>query len=120
MDMKLMDVETIFNSSLFISNATGNNSALQLPLWTILEVSVSSIGMLANSLIIVVIMFSSLRTSVFMNSLMSLALFDTIFLITAISTEVKSFSENSNGPSPLFCRIIFFKLKGNFHTKPNA
>ena len=105
MDMKLMDVETIFNSSLFISNATGNNSAL---LWIILKVSVSSIGILANSLIIIVIMLSSLRTSVFMNLLMSLALFDTIFLITAISTEVKTFSENSNGPSLLFCRIIFF------------
>ena len=83
MDMKLMDIETIFDSYLDIlhtSKVTGNNSALQLPLWIILEVSVSSIGILAYSLIIVVIMFSSLRMSVFMNIVTSLAFFDTTFV----------------------------------------
>ena len=103
--------ETIFNGSLDIlhtSNATGNNSALQLPFWTISEVLVGGIGILANSLIIIVIMLSSLRTSVFMNLLMSLAFFDAIFLIFSITNEVNTLSENSNGPSLLFCRITFF------------
>ena len=110
MDMTIMD-KTIFNSSLDIfhnSNATGNNSSLQLPLWTTLELTLSIIGILANSLVIIVIMLSSLRISVFMNIVMSLAFFDTIFLLAVASNHLNAFSGIVIGHSLLFCRFIFF------------
>ena len=71
--------------------------------------TVCSIGMLANCLVIVVIILTSLRTSVFMNLIMVLAIFDTILLLSAISCQRRIFCEILFGPSLLNCRLnVFF------------
>ena len=104
-----MESRSIFNSSSFSYNETtftGQNQTLQfpLPVWTITALTFCSVGILANSLIICVIIFSSLRTSVFMNLLMILGFFDILFLLTVIDLQPGLFGHLFH-PSEVHCSL---------------
>ena len=108
-------LEIISNSSLmtsYHSNATGHisNNPFTLPIWFVLPAIVCSFGILANSFIIFVIMFSTLRTSTFMNLLMSLAIFDIVVLFITITTKMQSFFEIFPDKFLLYCRLMFYIL----------
>ena len=106
-----MEKETIFNSSLFSYNETtitGQNHSVYFPLpaWNIIHLTICSGGIIANSFVIYVVTFSSLRTSVFMNLVMILAIFDNLFLLSVINLE--TFGQTFIGPSVIQCSITFF------------
>ena len=109
---KKMDNSTTFNGSLFSLNITDieNSNTLMSPIdtWTIIRVAVCSIGILANCLVIVVITLTSLRTSAFMNLIMALAFFDTILLLSSISSQRGIFGEIFFEPSLFNCRLHIF------------
>ena len=94
-----------FNSTVVSDLNDSLVSTKPLPLWTIIRVSVCSTGLLANSLIIFVIMYGSLRKSVFMNLLMILASFDSLFLIATINIQTGIFGQMFVGPSTLHCSL---------------
>ena len=76
-----MENANTMNDTIFVLNTTstvGHNDSLPYPFpaSTIVTVTVSSFGILANVLVIFTILFSSLRTSVIMNLILSLAIFD--------------------------------------------
>ena len=104
-----------FNDTLSILNTTsavGQNGTLPypFPVSTIVTVTVCSFGILANFLVISIIVFSSLRTSVFMNLIMSLAIFDSIYLMIIINLQRGLFGRLFIQPSLLYCRLMFFSL----------
>ena len=104
---------TTFDGLLFVLNNTNvQNGTLQspIPVLTIIAVTVCSIGILANLLIILVIMLSSLRNSVFMNLIMSLAIFDIIYLSVVINSGRGIFGQMLLKPSLLHCRFNSFVL----------
>ena len=106
-----MNNRTIFDGSLFVlNNMNAQNGTLQSPMsiLTIFSVTVCSIGIFANLLVILVIMLSSLRNSVFMNLIMSLAIFDIIYLSTIINSRRGIFGEILLKPSLLHCRFNSF------------
>ena len=81
-----------------------------LPLLAIIRVTVCSIGILANFLVIFVVVQGSLRKSVFMNLLMTLAIFDSLYLMAKIFIQKGIFGEMLVGPSTLHCSINRFLL----------
>ena len=104
-----MESGSIINSSSFSFNNTivgTHNHTQQFPLppWTITALTICSVGILANSLIILVIIFSSLRTSVFMNLLMILGIFDILFLLTVIDIQPGLFGQLIT-PSEVHCNF---------------
>ena len=104
---------TTFDGLLFIlSNTNVQNGTLQspIPISTIITVTVCSIGILANLLVIFVIMLSSLRNSVFMNLIMNLAIFDIIYSSAFINSERGIFGQMLLEPSLLHCRFNSFVL----------
>ena len=104
---------TTFDGLLFVLNNTNvQNGTLQspIPVLTIIAVTVCSIGILANLLVILVIMLSSLRNSVFMNLIMSLAIFDIIYLSVVINSGRGIFGQMLLKPSLLHCRFNSFVL----------
>ena len=104
---------TILNDSQFFLNTTqvpeeNNFFPSTIPLRTIVRVTLCSIGILANSLIIFVIIHGSLRKSVFMNLLMTLAIFDSLFLMAIINIREGIFGQILVGPSTLHCSLSRF------------
>ena len=105
-----MESGSIINSSSFSYNETtfrGQNHTQQFPLpaLTITALSICSIGILVNSLIIFIIIFSSLRTSVFMNLLMILAFYDILYLLVVIDIQPGLFGQLIINPSELHCSL---------------
>ena len=108
-----MNNRTTLEDLLFVLNNTDvQNGTVQspIPVLTIITVTVCSIGILANLLVIFVIMLSSLKSSVFMNLIMSLAIFDTMCLSAVINYQRGIFGEIFFKPSLLHCRFNFFFL----------
>ena len=108
-----MNNMTSFDGLLFVLNNTNvQNGTLQSPIppLTIVIVTVCSSGILANLLVILVIMLSSLRNSVFMNLIMSLAIFDSMHLLSVINYQRGIFGEILLKPSLLHCRFNIFFL----------
>ena len=110
-----MEYTKCLNDTLSILNTTsavGQNGTLPypFPISTIVTVTVCSFGILANFLVISIIVFSSLRTSVFMNLIMSLAIFDSIYLMIIINLQRGLFGRLFIQPSLLYCRLMFFSL----------
>ena len=110
-----MEIESTFNDSIFSYNETtipGQNHSLQFPLpaWTIATLTICSVGVMANSFVISVITSSSLRTSVFMNLVMILAIFDIIYLLAVMNVEKILFGQLFIGSSVVECSITHFLL----------
>ena len=78
--------------------------------WTLVRVIVCSIGILANSLVIFVVLHGSLWKSIFMNLLMILAIFDSLLLMAVIYIRKEIFGKISVGPSILHCSVSMFLL----------
>ena len=105
-----MDNGTDVDGSPFtLNNTDTHNNSLpsQIPSWTIITVSLSGIGILANVLVIFVIMLSFLRNSVFMNLIMSLAIFDIVYLLADIDNQRGIFGEVLIKPSLVYCRFQY-------------
>ena len=110
-----MEIETTFNSSQFSYNETtipGRNHSLQCPLpaWTIATLAICSVEIMANSIVISVITFSSLRSSVFMNLVMILAIFDVLYLLAVINVQNGIFGQFLIDPSVVHCSLNNFLL----------
>ena len=110
-----MEIETTFNSSQFSYNETtipGRNHSLQCPLpaWTIATLTICSVEIMANSIVISVITFSSLRSSVFMNLVMILAIFDVLYLLAVINVQNGIFGQFLIDPSVVHCSLNNFLL----------
>ena len=104
-----MNNSTTLDGLLFIYTTDGNNTLLSpIPLSTIVTVAVCSFGILANFLVLLVIILTSLRTSVFMNLIMYLAIVDTMFLFSVIHFLRGIFGELLIKPSLLYCRLTIF------------
>ena len=94
---------------LIVNNSYGNGSLFSsIPLSTIIIGIVCILGILANFLVLVVIILSELRTSVFMNLIICLSIFDTMFLFSVFLAQRGIFGEILIKPSLLYCRFIFF------------
>ena len=114
-----MENATNFNHPLSVLNTTtavGQNGNLpySFPVSTIVTVTVCSFGIVANVLVIFTIVFSSLRNYVFMNLIMSLAIFDSMYLIFIINLQRGLFGQLFIRPSLLHCRlnVIFLYTSG--------
>ena len=110
-----MENTTTLNDTHFVLNTTstvGQNVTLPylFPASSIVTVTVCSFGILANVLVIFTILFSSLRTSVFMNLIMSLAIFDSIYLMLIINVQRGLFGRLFIQPSLLYCRLMIFSV----------
>ena len=107
-----MNISTTLDGILFVYTTDDNNTLHSpIPLSTIVTVAVCSFGILANFLVLLVIILSPLRNSVFMNLIMFLAIFDTIFLFSVINIQRGIFGEILIKPSLLYCRFnIFFNF----------
>ena len=114
-----MENANTMNDTIFVLNTTstvGHNDSLPYPFpaSTIVTVTVSSFGILANVLVIFTILFSSLRTSVIMNLILSLAIFDSLFLVIILNLQIGLFGQLFISPSLLHCRlnIVFLYSSG--------
>ena len=110
-----MEFETNFNGSLFGYNDTtipGQNHSLHFPLpaWTIATLTICCVGITANSFVISVVTISSLRTSVFMNLVMILAIFDILYLLAVINGQIGIFGQFLIEPSVVHCSLNNFLL----------
>ena len=110
-----MENATNMNENFFILNTTNmvqQNSTLpsQFSTWTIITVTVCSIGILANILVIFTIVVSSLKYSVLMNLIMHLAIFDNMCLISEITFQRGLFGHLFIKPSLPQCRLNTFFL----------
>ena len=65
---------------------------------------------MTNSCVISVIIFSALRTSVFMNIVLILAIFDILYLFAVIDVQNGIFGQFLIDPSVLQCSITNFLL----------
>ena len=77
---------------------------------TIVRVTICSVGILANSVVVLVVINGSLRKSVFMNLLMILAIFDSLYLMAKIYIRKNIFGHILFGPSMLHCSLTRFLL----------
>ena len=82
-----------------------NKTESLLPGSTVLTVTICTGGILANSLIIIVVLFGSLRNFVIMNLLLALAFADSFYLLVIIQKQRGIF-----GTSLLHCRLNVFLL----------
>ena len=110
-----MENWTIFdNSQLFLNTTqvpkeTAFMASFTLVL-TIVRITLCSIGILCNSLVVFVVINGSLRKSVFMNLLLILAIFDSLFIITSLNTRKEIFGHTLFGSSTLHCSLTRFLL----------
>ena len=108
-------MENCTNNSYLCFNTTDDPAENEyqlspIPVWTLVRVIVCSIGILANSLVVFVVLHGSLRKSIFMNLLMILAIFDSLFLMGVIYIRKEIFGQISFGPSILHCSVSMFLL----------
>ena len=87
-----------------------NNTRSTLPSSTILTLTICTVGILANSLIIIVVLFGSLRKYVIMNLLLALAITENVYLLVTIEKQRGIFGTIFIGPSLLHCRLSIFLL----------
>ena len=84
-----MDDEILSNESVSFlkeSDILGyNKTEYVLPAQTILTVAICTAGILANSLIVMVVLLGSLRNLVIMNLLLALAIIENLIVYTIIS-----------------------------------
>ena len=76
----------------------------------IARLTICSVGIVANSFGIFLITLSSLRTSVFMNLVMILAIFDTLHQLAVINLEKGTFGQLLIGTSEVQCSITNYIL----------
>ena len=87
-----------------------NNTRSALPGLTTLSVTICIAGILANSIIIIVVLFGSLRKYVIMNLLLALATIENVNLLVTIEMQRGIFGITFFGPSLLHCRLSTFLL----------
>ena len=87
-----------------------NNTRSALPGLTTLTVAICIAGILANSIIIIVVLFGSLRKYVIMNLLLALAIIENVNLLVTIENQRGIFGITFFGPSLLHCRSSMFLL----------
>ena len=104
----------ITNGSLFFFNRSDvnkyNKAEYTLPGSTILTLTICTAGIVANSLIIIVVLFGSLRKYVIMNLLLALAITENVCLLVTILKQRGLFGTVLIGPSLLHCRLTIFFL----------
>ena len=103
------------NTSYFLLNITNNPEKSEsplssLPTWTIVRVTVCRIGIFANSLVIFVIIHGPLWKSVFMSLLMTLATYDSLYLVAIVNIQTGIFGRFGIGPWTLHCSLNNFLL----------
>ena len=81
-----------------------------IPILTLVRITLCSIGILCNSLVVFVVIKSSLRKSVLMNLLLILAIFDSLFVIAKLNTRKEIFGHTQVGSSILHCSLSRFLL----------
>ena len=112
-----MENEISSNISHLVFNTTNNPEETKsllssLPTWTIVRVTVCSIGILANSLVVLVIIHGSLWKSVFMSLLMTLSIYDSLYLVAVVNIQTGIFGQLGIGPSTLHCSLNNFLFHG--------
>ena len=75
---------------------------------TIVTATVCSLGIISNSLVIAVIVLSSLKNSVFMTLVMTLAISEILYLVTIINIQIGIFGNVFIDPSLLHCRLNLY------------
>ena len=105
-----MDNEINSNGSfVYLNSTTGlvyNNTESALSALTILILTICTAGILANSLIIIVVLFGSLRKYVIMNLFLALATVENLYLLITIEKQRGIFGKIFIKPSLLHCRVI--------------
>ena len=81
-----------------------------IPVLTFVRITLCSIGILSNSLVVLVVIKGSLRKSVFMNLILMLAFFDSLFVIAKLNTRKEIFGHTLVGSSILHCSLTRFLL----------
>ena len=107
-----MDNEAYFTSATnHSSDIVHDNSTI--PVSTLVAITICITGVFCNSMVIVVILLGSLRSSVFMNLLMALAASEMLYLMVNINNQNGIFGKIHFGPSLLHCRISVYILFGS-------
>ena len=112
-----MDDYTTDGSFIFLNetlNLKHNNTGSELTGSTMLTVSTWTVGILANSLIIIVVLFGSLRKYVIMNLLLALPITENVYLLVTIEKQRGIFGKMFIGQSVLNCRLSIFFLYVTF------
>ena len=104
----------VSNNSFFFTNESDvpkyNLTGSTMPDSTIMTVTICIAGLLANSIIIIVVLCSSLRNYVIMNLLLVLAITENLYLLLTVEKQKGIFWEMFIGPSLLHCRLTVFFL----------
>ena len=91
-----------------------NNTVISpLPITSVVTLVYCIIGLIANSIVIVVIIWGSLRSSVFMTVLLALAIADNLALVAKILIQGGIFGYVTFGKPLLFCSLFFGLLQGS-------
>ena len=109
-----MDSNVVSNNSFFFTNESDvpkyNLTGSTMPGSTIMTVTICIAGLLANGIIIIVVLCSSLRNYVIMNLLLVLAITENLYLLLTVEKQKGIFGEMFIGPSLLHCRLTVFFL----------
>ena len=113
-----MENETLFNDTttmtihmpLFYMNSTVISP---LPFTSVVTLVYCTIGLIANSIVIVVIIWGSLRSSVFMTVLLALAIADNLALVAKIFIQDGVFGYVTFGKPLIVCSVYFGLLQGS-------
>ena len=105
----------MLNTSQLLSNTTQAPTekaflVSSMPVLTLVRITIYSIGIFANSLVVFVVIKGSLRKSVFMNLILMLAFFDSLFGISKLNTRKEIFGHTLVGSSILHCSLTRFLL----------
>ena len=105
----------MLNTSQLLSNTTQAPTekaflVSSMPVLTLVRITIYSIGIFANSLVVFVVIKGSLRKSVFMNLILMLAFFDSLFVIAKLNTRKEIFGLTLVGSSILHCSLNRFLL----------
>ena len=106
---------TMLNTSQLLLNATQVPTEKEflvssIPVLTIVRITLCSIRILCNYLVVFVVIKGFLRKSVFMNLLLILAIFDSLYLIASLNTRKEIFGRTLVGSSTLHCSLTRFLL----------
>ena len=102
----------VSNNSFFVTDEPDvieyNLTESTMPGSTVLTVTICIAGFLANSLIIIVVLYGSLKNLVIMNLLLALAVTDNLYLMFIVEKQRGIFGEIIIGSSLLHCRLTVF------------
>ena len=100
------------NNSFFVTDEPDvieyNLTESTMPGSTVLTVTICIAGLLANSLIIIVVLYGSLKNLVIMNLLLALAVTDNLYLMFIVEKQRGILGEFIIGSSLLHCRLTVF------------